>query len=467
MMKLILLMRIQSQMNKVVVIGGGAAGMMAAIAAAANGAQVILIEKNEKLGKKIYITGKGRCNVTNACSTEDFFNSVIHNPKFLYSAIYGFSSDDLRKMIEDAGCPLKVERGDRVFPVSDRASDITSALHRIMKQYDVKILLNTELINIEYNNISINTDNEVETKVNNTSRKTNSSDINNKYIYQFTGITVVNNKGIKELIEADKLIIATGGFSYPSTGCTGDGHSLLKGLGHSIIDCKPSLVSLISSDYTCKLLQGLSLKNVTAELVVGDKSVYKDLGEMLFTHNGVSGPLILSASALYSDACGKYLKKHNADELKSRIIIDFKPALDEETLDKRILREFEGSMNKCFKNSLNSLFPNKLIPVIVDKSGINPEKKVNDISREERKSFVKLIKNFEVEIIGTGGFNEAIVTQGGISVKEINPSTMESKLIKDLYVAGEMLDVDALTGGYNLQIAFSTGYLAGEAAANI
>jgi len=405
-------------MSKVLVIGGGAAGMLAAIAAARNSHQVVLLEKNEKLGKKIFITGKGRCNVTNACEIEDLFKNVIRNQKFMYSSFYNFDNQALMELLENAGCNLKIERGNRVFPVSDHSSDITKAFQEEMKKNGVEVHLNTT--------------------------------VNELIIDQDKVVGVIISGGKK--IYADSIVVATGGLSYPTTGATGDGYKFAKTCGHKVEDTFPSLVPLEIKEDWCSSLQGLSLKNVTATLTMNGKEIYDEMGEMLFTHYGVSGPLILSASSYYTDKDKKNL---------FQIVIDLKPALSEEQLDKRILRDFEENNNKQFKNAITALFPSKLIPVMITLSGIHPDKKVNEISKEDRKAFVYLIKHLAMTITGSRDYNEAIITKGGISTREINPSTMESKKIKNLYFAGEVLDVDALTGGFNLQIAFSTGYMAG------
>ena len=406
-------------MSKVIVIGGGAAGMMAAVTAAERGCEVILLEKNEKLGKKLFITGKGRCNVTNAADMEILFKNVCRNEKFLYSAFYGYDNQALMAFIEEEGCPLKVERGDRVFPVSDHSSDIIAAFSGALRKRNVDIRLNTEVKSILY----------MEDRA--------------------VGVNLANGKTLK----ADKIIVCTGGISYASTGSTGDGYRFAKESGHRFVEPKPALVPLEIRESWCKELMGLSLKNVTLTMMKGKKKLYEEFGEMLFTHFGVSGPLVLSASSYY-----------NGDP-DTMLYLDLKPALTTEQLDKRILRDFEENMNKQFKNSLGGLFPAKLIPVMIDLSGIHPEKKVNEVSREERQNFVQLIKNLPLTVTGTRSFAEAIITRGGVSVKDVNPSTMESKLIQNLYFAGEVLDLDALTGGFNLQIAWSTGHLAGESAA--
>ena len=425
-------------MKKVIVIGGGAAGMMAAIAAADAGAEVCLIEKNEKLGKKIYITGKGRCNVTNAGEMETLFANCVSNPKFLYSAFYRFDNRSVMDFLEKAGCPLKVERGDRVFPVSDHSSDVIAALSGELRRRDVEILLHSEVKEI------LTAD---EAKV--------------------TGVRLSNGRKL----DADSIIIATGGISYPTTGSTGDGYRFAKETGHAFVDTMPSLVPFTTEEAWCKDVMGLALKNVSVRLVHGSKEIYEGFGEMLFTHFGVSGPLILSASSYYMKNAEKAHKKAakskagKESEGKVTLYIDLKPALDPEQLDKRILRDFEDNKNKQFKNALNGLFPVKLIPIMISLSGIHPDKKVNEITREERRSFAELIKNLPLTITGVRDYNEAIITRGGVSVKDINPSTMESKKVQGMYFAGEVLDLDALTGGFNLQIAWSTGYLAGENAA--
>lgn len=409
-------------MGKIIVIGGGAAGMMAAIAAADKGKQVCLIEKNEKLGKKLFITGKGRCNVTNAADIEDLFQNVCHNEKFLYSAFYQYSNTEVMDFLEKSGCPLKTERGGRVFPVSDHASDVIAAFHRQLQKRRVEICLNTTVQNL------ITRESE-------------------------EGITL---EGVKlsdgTILEADSCIVCTGGLSYPTTGSTGDGFRFAEESGHKVVECKPGLVPLCTKQAWCKDLMGLALKNVAVTMKAGKKESYSGFGEMLFTHFGVSGPLILSASSYYP------VKK----ESEVKLFIDLKPALDMEQLDKRLLRDFDENKNRQFKNAINGLFPSKLVPVMIDLSGINPDKKVNEITKEERHNFADLIKNLPLDVTGTRDFAEAIITRGGVSVKDINPSTMESKRVSGLYFAGEVLDLDAHTGGFNLQIAWSTGYLAGS-----
>lgn len=408
-------------MSQVIVVGGGAAGMMAAYGAAMIGHQVILLERNEKLGKKIYITGKGRCNVTNAAEKADLLRNVVTNSKFLFSSLYQFDNQSMMNLLEEYGCPLKVERGERVFPVSDHASDVIKALQKALKEMFVEIRLQTRVEKLVLD--------ETKEKV--------------------AGVQLSDGT----ILDADAVILACGGLSYPTTGSTGDGYEFAKQVGHQMETCKPALVPFEIKEEWCKRLQGLSLKNVQLTLLDGEKKVYREFGEMLFTHFGVSGPLVLSASSYYA--------KHQF-ESQAIIAIDLKPALSEEKLDKRILRDFEQNSHKEFKNAISGLFPSKLIPVMVELSGIPENKKVYDITKEERLGFLKCIKDFRMTVTGTRGFAEAIITQGGVSVTEINPSTMESKRCKGLYMAGEMLDLDALTGGFNLQIAWSTGYLAGS-----
>ena len=427
-------------MSRVIVIGGGAAGMMAAIGAAQKGHQVTLLEKNEKLGKKLFITGKGRCNVTNAADMEVLFANVCTNEKFLYSAFYQYDNKAIMSFLEKAGCPLKIERGDRVFPVSDHSSDVIAAFQRELRKLDVNIMLNTEVKNlltepVEQETAEINED----TRSNRKGKEAEN---------RIKGVVLSDGK----TIPADACILCTGGLSYASTGSTGDGHHFAEETGHKVTECQPALVPLETAETWCKDLMGLSLKNVSLHMTNGKKELYSEFGEMLFTHFGVSGPLVLSASSFY--------KKPKSGEMK--LFIDLKPALDIEQLDKRILRDFEESKNKQFKNALNGLFPTRLIPVMIQLSGIDPEKKVNEVTREERRSFGELIKNLPLTVTGTRPFAEAIITKGGVSVKDVNPSTMESKKVTGLYFAGELLDLDALTGGFNLQIAWSTGYLAGS-----
>lgn len=405
-------------MSRVVIAGGGAAGMMASIAAARSGHEVHVYEKNEKLGKKLFITGKGRCNLTNACDMETLFENVCSNRKFLYSAFYGFSNQDAVDFFEDCGLKVKVERGDRVFPASDHSSDVIGVLSRKMKDLGVNVHLNCGV---------------------------------KKLVIEDGIVTGILTEG-NDFVPADEVIIATGGISYPSTGSTGDGYRFAREAGHTVSELSPALVPLNIKEDFAKQLQGLSLRNVRAGVYKGKKCLYEDFGEMMFTHFGVTGPLILSASSLIQ----KELKKGPL-----ALSIDLKPALSEEQLDARILRDFKEAQNKQFKNSLGGLFPSKLIPVMVELSGIMPEKQVNEISREERTRFLHKIKHLELTITGLRDYNEAIITKGGVVVKEINPATMESKLVKGLYFIGEVLDLDALTGGFNLQIAWSTAMAAG------
>lgn len=406
-------------MRKVLIIGGGAAGMMAAIAAAYNGNEVHVFEKNEKNGKKLFITGKGRCNITNASDIENHFANIMRNSKFLYSAYHCLDSYGVCTMIESAGVETKIERGNRVFPLSDKSSDVIYALNKMMRDIGVNIHLKSEIVSVSKENENI----------------------------------ILKEKNGKKHI-GDACIIATGGISYPVTGSTGDGYKFAEKIGHTITERYPSLVPFNIKEEFCKELQGLSLKNV--ELKIQDetgKQYYSEMGEMLFTHFGISGPLVLSASGHISDK----LKEHQFIAK-----IDLKPALSNETLDKRILKDFEENINRNFNNSLDKLLPKKLIPVIVELSGINQYKKVHEITKEERENLVKLIKELKMSISGARGYNEAIITKGGVSVKDINPKTMESKIVPGIYFAGEVLDIDALTGGYNLQVAWSTGYLAGS-----
>jgi len=412
-------------MSHVIVVGGGAAGMFAAIAAAKNGHQVTLYEKNEKLGKKIFITGKGRCNITNAADMEELFDAVVTNSKFLYSSFYGYTNQNVIDFFEDAGVPVKIERGNRVFPISDHSSDVIRALEREMKKVGVKVCLNTEVKSVEAEKGKFN-----------------------KVVLKDTTTQT-----------ADACIVATGGLSYRSTGSTGDGFRFAENVGHKVTQCFPSLVPMETKEPWICELQGLSLRNVEAKILDGKKELYKDFGEMLFTHFGVSGPLIISASSYV----GKKFMDKNGQKKELTLEIDLKPALTDEQLDQRVLRDFEENHNRQFKNAITKLFPTKLIPVMLELGGIDPEKKVNSIEKEERKQFVHLIKHFRMTLTGLRDYPEAIITKGGVNVKEIDPGTMESKLVKGLYFAGEVLDLDALTGGFNLQIAWSTGYAAGNA----
>ena len=405
-------------MSNVIVVGGGAAGMMAAVFAARNGQNVQLLEKNEKLGKKLFITGKGRCNITNAADIEDLFTAVISNPKFLYSGFYSFTNQQVIDFFEELGVKTKIERGERVFPVSDHSSDVIAAFSRELKLLGVSVSLHTEVRELLCEQDKV------------------------------CGVLLTNGKKMK----ADAVIVATGGISYPSTGSTGDGYRFAKETGHRVTELLPSLVPMEVRQWYAKELQGLSLRNIEIRITDGKKKLYEEFGEMLFTHYGVTGPVILSASSVV----GKTLRKKELT-----LHIDLKPALSEEQLDKRILREFDANHNKQYKNSIDSLFPAKLKPIMIELSEIEPEKKVNEITKEERQRLVHLIKDFTMTSTGLRSYNEAIITKGGVSVKEIDPGTMESKKMKGLYFAGEVLDLDAVTGGYNLQIAWSTGYLAG------
>ena len=410
-------------MGKILVIGGGAAGMMAAVFAARNGQKVCLYEKNEKLGKKLFITGKGRCNLTNACDMEELLDAVVTNRKFLYSSFYGFTNEETMEFFEELGLKMKTERGNRVFPVSDHSSDVIKVLQDELRKLNVKLCLKTEVARVEEKD------------------------------GHFFGVQLKDGT----TVQGDACIIATGGNSYQTTGSTGDGYRFARELGHTVTEIAPALVPLEIRERYGKDLQGLSLRNVEAAVLDGEKELYRDFGEMLFTHYGVSGPLILSASSYI----GKRLR-----ERPLKLVIDLKPALSFEQMDARILRDFEENKNRQFKNSLGKLFPSKLILVMISLSGICPDKKVNEISKEERQRFAALIKGFTMTITKTRDFNEAIITQGGVSVKEINPATMESKKVKGVYFAGEVLDLDAVTGGFNLQIAWSTGNAAGSCAAD-
>lgn len=409
-------------MSRVIIIGGGAAGMMAGIIAARNAHDVTIFEKNEKLGKKVYITGKGRCNLTNAGDSEDLMNSIVTNRKFMYSAFSRFGNYDCMGFFDELGLKFKVERGNRVFPESDRAADVIDCLRNELRRLKVKIEYNAEVLDILVNeNIC-------------------------------TGVKV---RTANRVITAgcDEVIVATGGCSYPTTGSTGDGYAFAQKNGINVIQPVPALVPMTAKEEWVKMLQGLSLKNVRVSVYAGEKELFSEFGEMMFTHFGVTGPVVLSASSFVA----RRLKKENLT-----MVIDLKPALDEEQLDERICRDFEELKNKQFKNSLDRLLPKKMIPVIISQSGINEDKKVNAITAAERKSLVQLLKNLTLTLTGVRGFNEAIITQGGVDVKEINPATMQCKKIPNIRFAGEVLDVDAVTGGFNLQVAWSTAYAAAE-----
>lgn len=405
--------------SDVIVVGGGPAGMMAAITAAENGAQVILLEPNERLGKKLNITGKGRCNVTNNCSQEELLQHIPRNGKFLYSALAQWDSSDVMDFFEGLGVPLKTERGSRVFPVSDRAFDVSGGLEKRLRALKVHIVRDKAA----------------------------------SLVIEDGALQGV--KGHRDSYEAGQVVVATGGVSYPLTGSTGDGYRFAEAAGHTVVEPRGSLVPLTAAGETCQRLQGLSLRNVTLRAYENDKKIYEELGEMLFTHFGVSGPLILSASA----------HMRQFDKKKYRLEIDLKPALNEKTLDRRLVDIFVEKANSDLINALDDLLPKKLIPVFIDLAGADPREKVHDITKEQRRSMLTILKAMPVEITGTRPVAEAIVTTGGVKVGEVDPSTMESKKLPGLYFAGEVLDVDGYTGGFNLQIAWCTGHLAGQSAA--
>ena len=411
-------------MAKILIIGGGAAGMAAAAFLGEHGHQVHVFEKNEKLGKKLFITGKGRCNLTNSCDEETFFQFVVSNEKFLYSAFHGFSNEDAIAYFEQLGLPLKEERGGRIFPKSDHSSDVIKALEQRMKELDVKIHLNSLV-----KEILLQETDEGQKKV--------------------TGVLLENG----QKIVGDKVIVATGGMSYQATGSTGDGYEFAKQAGHKVTTLRSALVPMETKEEYIPRMQGLSLKNVRFTVKDGKKVLYQDFGELLFTHFGMSGPLVLTASSYL----GKKLEKK---ELQGTI--DLKAALTEEQLDARLLREFEAGKNKQFKNVISGMFPSKMFPVILELGKIPSEKKVNEITKAERMEFLRVVKNFPVTITGLRGFREAIITQGGVKTGEINPKTMESKKAQGLYFIGEVLDLDAVTGGFNLQIAWSTARAAAD-----
>lgn len=406
-------------MSDVIVVGGGPAGMICALAAARRGRKVVLLEKNEKLGKKLFITGKGRCNVTNASDVEELLNQVVTNKRFLYSSFYGFTNNDLMNLLEELGCPLKVERGNRVFPVSDKSSDVIGTLLKELNRLKVKIQYHAEVKQLVVEQETI------------------------KGVQLKDGTTLYG----------ESVVIATGGFSYPLTGSSGDGYEFAKSVGHTVTDIVPALVPMNIKEEDCKKMQGLSLRNIGFKVKRGKKTLYEDFGELLFTHFGISGPVVLSASS--------HLPAKQSQE-ETIIEIDLKPALTAEQLDARLLRDFEAYRGRQFKNCLDKLLPAKMIPVMIERSGIDPMKKVNVITKEERAHLVECFKHFRLHMNGLRSFKEAIVTKGGVAVKEIQPSTMESKKVQGLYFVGEVLDLDAVTGGYNLQIAWSTGYAAGE-----
>ena len=407
-------------MGKVIIIGGGASGMFCGVHAGRAGHQVHIYEKNEKLGKKLFITGKGRCNVTNNCPVEELFPAVMSNSKFLYSAFYTYNSQDVMDFFEEAEVSLKTERGNRVFPCSDHSSDIIRALERELKKAGVSVHLNTPVKSL--------------------------------YVIDEKVCGIVLEDGTVK--EADKVIVATGGLSYPATGSTGDGYRFAQETGHRIAQTAPSLVPLETEEEYTHRMAGLSLKNVSLILKSGKKKIYEDFGEMMFTHQGITGPMVLSASA----KIGRYLEKAPVQAL-----LDLKPALSPEQLDARVLREFDAGQNKQFKNVIGVLFSSSLTPVMLELGGISPEKKIHEIGREERLRFENIVKAFPFTVTGMGSFKEAVITRGGVSVRDIRPGTMESRKIKNLYFIGEVLDLDAVTGGYNLQIAWSTAFLAAKA----
>ena len=411
-------------MAKILIIGGGAAGMAAAAFLGEHGHQVHVFEKNEKLGKKLFITGKGRCNLTNSCDEETFFQSVVSNEKFLYSAFHGFSNEDAIAYFENLGLPLKEERGGRIFPQSDHSSDVIKVLERRMKELDVKIHLKSQVKELLLQEIS-------------------------EGQYKVTGVRLEN----EQEIAGDKVIVATGGMSYQATGSTGDGYEFAKHAGHKVTSLRSALVPMETKDEYIPRMQGLALKNVRFTVKDGKKVLYQEFGELLFTHFGISGPLVLTASSYI----GKKLEKK---ELQGAI--DLKAALTEEQLDARLLREFETGKNKQFKNVISGMFPAKMFPVILELGKIPPEKKVNEITKAQRLEFIRVVKNFPITITGLRGFREAIITQGGVKTGEINPKTMESKKTEGLYFIGEVLDLDAVTGGFNLQIAWSTARAAAD-----
>ena len=440
---------------KIIVIGGGPAGMMAAIEASQNKEnKVIVIEKMQSLGRKLLITGKGRCNITSSLPIEDFIKNTPGNGRFLYSCYQQFTNEDIIKFLNKEGLQVKEERGNRIFPVTDHSQDVLKCFTKKLKENNVEVLYNTRV-----KEILVNENYEEQAKKINEENVKKSKKQSKKY-------EVIGIKTENETILADSVILATGGKSYPLTGSTGDGYKLVEKFGHTITKIKPSLVPLeIYEKDICKELQGLSLRNIAIKITDLEKNklLYDDFGEMLFTHFGVSGPTILSSSA-------HLVRYKNIEEkCKNKIVelsIDFKPALSEKKLEARILRDFEELKNKQFKNSLDKLLPQKLIPVIVAQSGISADKKVNEITKEERKTLVKILKDFKLKIKGTRTIDEAIVTSGGIKISEIDPKTMESKLVKNLYFAGEIIDVDSYTGGFNLQIAYSTGFVAGKNASS-
>ena len=444
-------------MGRVAVVGGGAAGMMAAAAAAMNGHKVSLYEKNEKLGKKLYITGKGRCNLTNNCDVEALLRAVCTNRKFLYSAFYGFDSQATIRFFEEAGMPTKTERGNRVFPVSDHSSDVIAALSARLRAGGVKICLNEEVREILYEELDAaqnTTQDAAQNTVQDLMRNAAPGQRDNKAQTAGNEKLAVSSLRLASgrRVPCDAVIVATGGLSYPSTGSTGDGYRFAETAGHRVTECSPSLVPMETAGDLAQRMQGLSLRNVEISILDGKKVLFREFGEMMFTHFGVTGPLILTASSVVQ----KRLREQPLE-----LYIDLKPALSEEQLDARILREFEAGKNKQFKTILGTLFPAKLIPVMILLCGIPAEKPVHEITREERRGLITYTKHFPLTLTGLRGYNEAVITRGGVDIREIDPSTMGSRKAQGLYFAGEVLDLDAVTGGFNLQIAWSTGYAAG------
>ena len=439
-------------MKKVIVIGGGAAGMMCAVLLGEKGIDVTLVEKNRRLGMKLNITGKGRCNLTNACDTDTLIRNTISNPRFMYSAFSGFNSDDTLRFFNGNGLATKVERGNRVFPVSDKAMDVTAVFERLLKKHKVKVLRGCTVKEIVTER---GDDDRFTVKAVRVGMDKGASGgaPENSDIVRMTGAA-------EGELSADFFVLATGGLSYPLTGSTGDGFAWARSLGLDVKEGRPSLVQLKCRESYCSDMAGLTLKNTGFSMYAvkkgKEKLIYKDFGELLFTHMGISGPVALSASAM--------LGRYEGEELKAEL--DLKPALDEEALDKRILRDFGKEQNKHFLNSLDELLPRSMIPVVVELSGIEPHKQVNSVTKEERAELVRLLKHFPLTVIGTGSMEEAIITRGGIAVKEIDPKTMQVKKSDNMYAAGELIDVDALTGGFNLQIAWATAHAAAEAIAS-
>lgn len=414
--------------SEVVIVGGGAAGMMAGILLAEKGYKITIYEKNDRLGRKLFITGKGRCNLTNNCTKEELFQNIVSNAKFMYSAFNGFDSEDAINFFESIGLKLKMERGGRVFPASDHSSDVISAMTTRLRRLGVNVQFDTEVLELLADDIKDDS----------------------KYTKRITGIVIREKNGTQRKIDCSDVIVATGGVSYPLTGSTGDGLRWAEKLDLSVTSPRPALVPVVIREDLCRELMGLSLKNVRASFVAvhknKDKMVFSDFGEMIFTHYGVSGPIILSASSYI----GRYLDKN------LRLVLDLKPALTEEQLDVRILRDFSNNINRQFRNSLDELLPKRMIPVVIESTGIDPYKRVNEVTKTERQRLIRTLKAFELHVDGLRDFDEAIITQGGVSVREINPGDMTCKRVLGLRFIGEVIDVDALTGGFNLQIAWST-----------